>query len=148
MTWKFKIKRIVAYTEQRSSVTWDTINTTRASHNKAAKICILRFNTSQEHVNEDLTLSLTWLHCLKPKWKQLRTTYAISWHPACGVVFSKDLSRSFCKFSWSWRRKYTYWNPIVSGWKWFSKAGSFFATSNLHEFPRKLVIFVISQKLA
>ena len=35
------------------------------------KICILRFNTSQEHVNEDLTLSLAWLQCLKPKWKQL-----------------------------------------------------------------------------
>ena len=112
------------------------------------KICILWFNTSQEHVNEDLTLSLAWLHCLKPKCKQLRTTYAISWHPACGVVLSKDLSRSFCKFSWSWRRKYTYWKPIVSGWKWFSEAGSSFATSNLHEFPRKLVIFAICQKLA
>ena len=59
------------------------------------KICILRFNTSQEHVNEDLTLSLAWLQCLKPKCKQLPTSYAVSWHPACGVVFSKDLSRSF-----------------------------------------------------
>ena len=112
------------------------------------KICILRFNMSQEHVNEDLTLSLAWLQCLKPKCKQLPTTYAVSWHPACGVVFIKDLSRSFSKFSWSWRRKYTYWKPIASERKWFSKAGSFFVTSNLHEFPRKLVIFAISQKLA
>ena len=112
------------------------------------KICILGFNTSQEHVNEDLTLSLAWLQCLKPKCKQLPTSYAVSWHPACGVVFSKDLSRSFCKFSWSWRRKYTYWRPTVLGWKRFSKAGSSFATRNLHESPQKLVIFAISQKLA
>ena len=28
---------------------------------QGCKICILQFNTSQEHVNEDLTLSLAWL---------------------------------------------------------------------------------------
>ena len=39
--------------------------------------------------------------------------------------------------------------PIASEWKWFStKAGSFFPAENLHEYPQKLVTFVISQKRA
>ena len=115
---------------------------------QGCKICILQFNTSQEHINEDLTLSLAWLQCLKPKWNHLPITYAVSWHPPCGVVFIKELSRFFCKFSWTWRREYcTYTKTIVSEWKWFStEAGSFFPAGNLHEFPQKLVIFVISQK--
>ena len=61
---------------------------------QGCKICILQFNTSQEHINEDLTLSLAWLQCLKPKWNHLPITYAVSWHPPCGVVFIKELSRS------------------------------------------------------
>ena len=56
---------------------------------QGCKICILQFNTSQEHINEDLTLSVAWLQCLKPKWKHLPTTYAVSWHPPYGVVFIK-----------------------------------------------------------
>ena len=56
---------------------------------QSCKICILQFNTSQEHINEDLTPSLAWLQCLKPKWKNLPTTYAVSWHLPYGVVFIK-----------------------------------------------------------
>ena len=83
------------------------------------EIGVLQFNTSQDHINENLTLSLAWLQCLKPKWKHLPTTYAVSWHPPCGVVFIKERSRFFCKFSWTWRRECcTYAKPIVSEWKW------------------------------
>ena len=113
------------------------------------KICILRFNTSQEHVNEDLTLSLAWLHCLKPKCKKLRTTYDIR-DIRLAVLFSAMTChvRSVNLAEVGEENTHTESLSIVSGWKWFSKAGSFFATSNLHEFPRKLVIFAISQKLA
>ena len=91
-------------------------------------IFIIELKTSLEQVNEDFTLSLAWLQCIKPKWKHLSATYAVLWHPACRVVLSNELSRFFsCKFSWSWRRKYIR-KPNFSEWKQFSEAVSFFPT--------------------
>ena len=56
-TWKFKIIRIVIRKAKNSCNMRHYKHNSRVAQ-QGSKICILQFNTSQEHINEDLTLSL------------------------------------------------------------------------------------------
>ena len=58
VTWKFRIIRDSSIRRAKKFCNMRHYKHNSRVSQQGRKICILRFNTSQEHVNEDLTLSL------------------------------------------------------------------------------------------